>query len=149
VISAHYGGARRRGHSDVVGGLGSGFPLNVAGIILLRLIKDVNDLGLDDLTLRAFQDAGFPEIDAYFPSPGERTSQHARGSRVALLYSLGIAAVSVALIVTGMAAALWHMGRWIAFVLLAAVIVSVALVGIAVGHTLPPETGEERSLKVR
>ena len=35
-------------------------------IILLRLIKDVNDVGLDDLTQRAFQDAGFPEIDAYF-----------------------------------------------------------------------------------
>jgi hypothetical protein len=42
--------------------------------------------------------------------------------------------VSVALTVTGMAAAMWHMDRWIAFALLAAVILSVALVGIA---TLP------------
>ena len=98
--------------------LAGALPLNVAGIILLRLIKDVNDVGLDDLTLRAFQDAGFPEIDAYFPSPVQRASQHARRSRVALLYALGLAAVSIALTATGMTAALWHIGHWIAVVLL-------------------------------
>ena len=54
--------------------LAAALPLNVAGIVLLRLIKDVNDVGLDDLTLRAFQDAGFPEIDAYFPRPSESLS---------------------------------------------------------------------------
>src|SRR6476661_8706907 len=84
--------------------LAAALPLNVAGIVLLRLIKDVNDVGLDDLTLRAFQGAGFPDIDAYFPSPSEQKSQHARRSRVALLYSLGIAGLSIALTLTGMAA---------------------------------------------
>src|SRR4029077_17934505 len=49
--------------------LAGALPLNVAGIVLLRLIKDVKDVGLDDITLRSFQEAGFPEIDAYFPSP--------------------------------------------------------------------------------
>jgi hypothetical protein len=43
--------------------------VNVAGIVLLRLIKDVTDVGLDDLALRAFQEAAFPDIEAYFPSP--------------------------------------------------------------------------------
>src|SRR5262245_55816628 len=66
--------------------LAAALPLTVAGIILLRLIKDANDVGLDDLTLRAFQEAGFPEIDAYFPPPAASASQHARRSRVALLY---------------------------------------------------------------
>jgi hypothetical protein len=130
------------------GALAAALPLNVAGIVLLRLIKDVNDVGLDDLTLRAFRDAGFPDIDAYFPSPRERAAAGARRSRVALLYAVGIAAVSVALTVTGVAAALWHMGRWIAFALLAAVMLSVALVGIAIAHTLPPESAAEKSLKV-
>jgi len=124
-------------------------PLNVAGIILLRLIKDVNDVGLDDLTLRAFQDAGFPEIEAYFPSPVERAPRHARRSRVALLYALGIAAVSIALTVTGMAAALWHMGHWIPVVLLSAVILSAVLVTVAIAHGLPPESAAEESLKQR
>src|SRR6185503_17698286 len=129
--------------------LAAALPLNVAGIILLRVIKDVNDVGLDDLTLRAFQDAGFPEIEAYFPSPVERASRHARRSRVALLYALGIAAVSIALTVTGMAAALWHMGHWIPVVLLSAVIVSAVLVTVAIAHGLPPESAAEESLKQR
>jgi len=127
--------------------LAGALPLNVAGIILLRLIKDVNDVGLDDLTLRAFQDARFPEIGAYFPSPVERAPQHARRSRVALLYALGIAALSIALTVTGMAAALWHMGHWIAIVLLSAAILSAVLVTVAIAHALPPESAAEKSLK--
>jgi hypothetical protein len=129
--------------------LAAALPLNVAGIILLRLIKDVHDVGLDDLTLRAFQDAGFPEIEAYFPSPGERASQDARRSRVALLYSVGIAAVSIALTVTGMAAAMWHMGHWIAFVLLSVVFLSAVLVTAAVARALPPDSAAEKSLKLR
>jgi hypothetical protein len=127
--------------------LTAALPLNVAGLILLRLIKDVNDVGLDDLTLRAFQSAGFPDIEAYFPPPGERASQHARRSRVALLYSLGIAALTVSLTVTGMAAAVWHMGRWIALVFLGAVILSAALVMIVIAHALPPLSDAEKALK--
>ena len=129
--------------------LAAALPLNVAGILLLRLIKDVNDVGLDDLSLRAFREAGFPNIDAYFPSPPERESRHARRARVALLYSLGIAVLSVALTVTGMAAAVWHMGRWIAFVLLSAVMLSAALVAVVIAQALPPESEAEKSLKLR
>jgi len=99
--------------------LAAALPLNVAGIVLLRLIKDVNDVG------------------------------HARRSRVALLYWLGIAALSIALTVTGMTAAVWHMGPWIASVLLGAVAVSVALMAIALAHTLPQESDAEKSLKLR
>lgn len=129
--------------------LAAALPLNVAGIVLLRLIKDINDVGLDDLTLREFQDAAFPDIDAYFPSPRERLAQHARRSRIALVYSLGIAGLSGALTVTGMAAAMWHMGRWIAFVLLFAVILSAALVTVVIAHALPPDSDAEKSLKQR
>jgi len=127
--------------------LAAALPLNVAGIILLRLIKDVKDIGLDDLTERAFRDAGFPDIDAYFPAPRERESQRARRSRVALLYSLGIATLSMALTLTGVSAALWHMGRWAAFVLDSAVVFSAAIVIAALAHTLPPESDAEKALK--
>jgi hypothetical protein len=129
--------------------LAAALPLNVAGILLLRLIKDVNDVGLDDLSLRAFREAGFPNVDAYFPSPPERKSRHARRARVALLYSLGIAVLSLALTVAGMAAAVWHMGRWIACVLLSAVILSAALVVVVIAQALPPESDAEKSLKLR
>jgi len=124
--------------------LAAALPLNVAGIVLLRLIKDVNDVGLDSLTLRAFQDAGFPNIDAYFPSPGERAVQQARRSRVAILYATGIAALSIALTMTGMSAAMWHMGRPIAFVLFAPATLSVAVVVVAIAHTLPRSDRKRR-----
>lgn len=105
-------------------------PLNVAGIVVLRLVKDVKDVALDDLTLRAFRRAGFPNIDAHFPPPHERPAAHGRRFRVALLYSAGIAAVSIALTLTGIDAAVWHMGRWIAVALLGAVALGAALVAI-------------------
>jgi hypothetical protein len=68
---------------------------------------------------------------------------------VAILYSLGIATLSSALTLTGITAAVWHMGRWIAFVLVSAVILSAALVTVVIAHALPPQSDAERSLKLR
>jgi hypothetical protein len=48
-----------------------------------------------------------------------------------------------------MTAAVWHMGRWIAFVLVSAVILSAALVAVALAHAQPPESDAERHLKRR
>jgi hypothetical protein len=127
--------------------LAAALPLNVAGIVLLRLIKDLKEVGIDGLTLRAFREAGFPDIDAYFPPPRERASQHARRSRVALLYSMGIAALSLVLTLTGIMAALWHMGRWTAFVLVSAVALSAVLIAMAIAQALPPESDAETRLK--
>jgi len=84
---------------------------------------------------------------AYFPAPRERAIQHARRSRVALLYSMGIAALSIALTVAGIAAALWHLGQWIALVLVSSVVLSAALVTIAIAQGLPPQSDAEKRLK--
>jgi len=129
--------------------LAGALPLNVAGIVLLRLVKDVKDIALDDLAWRAFDDAGFPNIDAYFPSHGERASGRTRRSRVVIAYSLGLAALSLALTMTGVAAAMWHMARGIAFVLLAATVLSAVFVSVVIVHALPPESDAERALKLR
>jgi hypothetical protein len=129
--------------------LAAALPLNVAGIVLLRLVKDLKTVGIDGLTLRAFQAAGFPDIDAYFPAPRERASQYARRSRIALLYSMGIAALNIALTLTGVAAAVWHMGQWIALVLFSSIVLSGTLVMIVFAHALPPESAAEKRLKQR
>lgn len=50
----------------------SALPMDVAGIVVLRLTRDLIDLGLDDLALKAFKESGFPEIESYFPPPAER-----------------------------------------------------------------------------
>jgi hypothetical protein len=130
-------------------GLAGALPLNVTGIVLLKLIKDVKDLRLDDLTLQSFQEAGFPDIDAYFPLPQQRAFHQAKRTRVALVYASGIAVLNIALTVTGVAAALWHMGRWIAFVLLSTVALSVFLVAMVFAQSLPPESDAEKALKAR
>jgi hypothetical protein len=127
----------------------SALPLNLAGIVLLRLVKDVKDVGLDDLALRSFQEAGFPDFDAYFPPPEEREAQRARRSRVTLLYVSGIGVLSIVLTLTGLVAALEHMARWIALVLLAAVALSAVLVAVVIGPTLPPGSAAEKALKRR
>jgi hypothetical protein len=49
------------------GAMASALPLNVAGILLLRLIKDMKGIPIVELTREAFQDAKFPEIEAYLP----------------------------------------------------------------------------------
>src|SRR6478735_6015733 len=62
------------------------------------------------------------------------------GQNVIVLYSMGIAALSIALTVTGIAAALWHLGQWIALVLVSSVVLSAALVTIAIAQGLPPQS---------
>jgi hypothetical protein len=46
-----------------------------------------------------------------------------------------------------MAAALWHLGQSIALVLVSSVVLSAALVTIAIAQGLPPESDAEKRLK--
>lgn len=66
---------------------------------------------------------------------------------MALLYSMGIAALSIAFTLTGIAAALWHLGQWIALVLVSSVVLSAALVTIAIAQGQPSESDAERRLE--
>jgi hypothetical protein len=116
---------------------------------LLRLIKDVKDVGIEAETLAAFREAGFPNIEAYFPSPSDRKRVHTRRSTVALGYSLGMIVLSVALTLTGTVAAMWHMAPWVAVVLCAMTVISAGLLAIGIGHALPPESPAEQELKRR
>jgi hypothetical protein len=115
--------------------LACALPLNVAGIFLLRLTSDLKDIGIEEVALRAFQDAGFPDIDAHFPSEQARESLQKRRATLALRYSLGIAVVSIALTVSGLAAALWHVAWWIGVVDLAMVALTTALVVVVMAHS--------------
>ena len=50
-------------------------------------------------------------------------------------------------VIWGIAAALWHLGQWIALVLVSSVVLSAALVTIAIAQGLPPESDAEKRLK--
>src|ERR1041384_8067946 len=89
-----------------VAALALALPLDVTGIVLLRLIKDVADVRIDELTLDAFREVRFPHIDAYFPSPHERASLAKRRARIVLAYAAAAAALSVTLTLAGIGGAL-------------------------------------------
>jgi hypothetical protein len=122
-------------------------PLDVAGIVLLRLIKDAQAIHLDEVALQAFQDAHFPNIETYFPPERERESLAKRRARVALGYALAIAALSITLTLTGIMAALWHMAPWVAEAFTATVALSTILLLVILAHSLPPESEAEKKLK--
>ncbi|MGH9641908.1 MAG: hypothetical protein ACRD3Q_05740 [Terriglobales bacterium] len=124
-------------------------PLNVAGICLLRLVKHMKEIGIEDLALQAFHDAEFPDIDAYFPKTHEREAFSRRRSVVALTYSLGIAALGIVLTMTGLVAALWYMAWWIGVALLAMIILSTLLVVVVLAHSLTSPTQAGKDLKPR
>ncbi len=109
-------------------------PLNVAGIVVLRLSKDLTDFAVDDQALQAFRESGFPDIETYFPPPTERAALLKRRSALALRYSLAIAAIGAALTFAGLVSALWHMGQWIGFAFLAAAALGASLVLVAFAH---------------
>jgi hypothetical protein len=109
-------------------------PLNVAGIVVLRLTKDLIALGVDDLALNAFKESGFAEIDAHFPPASERAAMLKRRAGVAMRYSLAIAALSGVLTLAALVAALWHMAWWIGSALLAMAAFSSGLVVVAFAH---------------
>jgi len=124
-------------------------PMSVAGIIVLRLTKDLTDVGVDDLALQAFKESGFPDIDAYFPPVADRAALRERRASLALRYSLAIAATSAGLTLAGLVAALWHMAWWIGAVLLVMAALSVGLVLVVFAHAQPPESAWEKTLKQR
>jgi hypothetical protein len=130
-----------------VAAFGCALPLEVAGMILLRLSKDVEDIQLEDKALQAFEEAHFPQIRAYFPAERQRGSVRKRRARITLGYALVIGAISLALTLTGIMAALWHMAPWIAEASLAMAFLSAILILVVVAHSMPPESKAERELR--
>jgi hypothetical protein len=121
-------------------------PLEVAGMIVLRLSKDADGVRLETLALRSFQHARFPDIEAYFPPPRQRSAVAKTRARLALGYALAIATLSLVLTLTGLLAALWHMARWVAEAALGALVLSVLLLLALFAHVMPRESEAEKRL---
>ena len=66
-----------------------------------------------------------------------------------MLYAIGIGGLSVALTLTGVVAALWHMAWWVGAVLLVMSALSAVLVMAIIAQTLPPESKAEQQLRRR
>ena len=124
---------------------GCALPLDVAGISLLRLVKDMNDIGIEDLTLQSYKEAGFPDIEAYLPTAPEREERRKKRAVLALWFASGIAALSIVLTATGLVAALWHMAWWVGVVVLCVILLSPVVVVLMLIYAWPSgsDTGQE------
>jgi ABC-type multidrug transport system fused ATPase/permease subunit len=123
-------------------------PLNVTGLFLLRLVKDLKQVGFEDELAQAFQDIDFT-IGGQITSPKTLESQRKRRTVFFLAYSLGILALSVLLTLTGMVALLWYMAWWIGVIFFVMVIIGLVIVILALVSSQPPETPEEKEQKRR
>ena len=123
-------------------------PLNVTGLFLLRLVKDLKQVGFEEEFAQAFQDVDFT-VREQVASPKALESLRKRRTGFFLGYSLGILAVSILLTLTGMIAVLWHMAWWIGVIFFVMVLISQVIVILALVTSQLPESPEEKEQKRR
>src|SRR6266516_3494719 len=119
-------------------------PLNVAGLVLLRLLQDLMHIGFEEELAQAFQEVGFTVA-----SPTALEALRNRRTGVALSSSLVILALSVLLTLTAMTATMWHMAWWIGVGFFAMAIISQVIVIVAIAASQPPDSPEEKEQKRR
>jgi len=121
-------------------------PLNLAGLLLLRLVQDMKRY--EDKLAQGFHDASVI-LGTEFAAPLTASPTQKRRTEVILLVSLGILIVSVLLTLIGLVAALWHVAWWIGVLFLIVTIISLGIVVVALSVVRPPQTQEERERKQR
>jgi hypothetical protein len=114
-------------------------PLELAGLILLRLLRDTERIDFAGTWVRAFHEAGFP-IGEQRAALQTGAAPRTRGTTLVLYYALGILALSVLLTLTGVTAALWHMAWWIAVIFVAMSTISLGVVTAALLTVAPPDS---------
>ncbi len=121
-------------------------PLNVAGLLLLRLVQDMQRY--EDKLAQGFHDASVI-LGSDFAAPLAASSIQKRRTEIILLVSLGLLTVSVLLTLVGLTAALWHVAWWIGALFLLMTVISLGIVVVALSAVRPPQSQEERERKQR
>ena len=123
-------------------------PLNVTGLILLRLVNDLKQVGFEEELAQAFQDVD-STVREQIVSPKSLESWQKRRTGFFLGYSFGILALSVLLTLTGLIALLWYMAWWIGVIFFVMVFISLVIVIVALVSSQPPASPEEKEQKRR
>jgi hypothetical protein len=83
-------------------------PLNVTGLVLLRLVRDLKPVQLEGIT-HVFQKAGLTPGQQQIPSIASLEAMRERGTRTVMRTTMGILGLSSVLTIVAITAALWHM----------------------------------------
>jgi hypothetical protein len=128
--------------------LGCALSVNVVGIVLNRLVKDIEYVEVAERLpiLQELEEAESSGVEAIYPSPEERESVQQRRSTMALWSSLGLAALSGVLTTIGLVAALWYMAWWVGVAGLVTAVLSGTLIGVVFVSTKPPVSEADKVL---
>jgi hypothetical protein len=126
-----------------------GLPLNVTGLVLLRIVRDVNPVGFEQGLARVFQEAGLTPGEQQIPSLTTIEAVRKRGTRSVLYAALGILTLSAVLTVVGMAAALWHVAWWIGVAFGVMVFICLIIVQIVMVTSQPRLSAQEKAERQR
>jgi hypothetical protein len=106
-------------------------PVNVVGFFLLRLAKDLKQVGLEQVTMKAFQEVGFTTEELGPAAVSFELSEKKRAETM-LAYSYTLLMFGAVLTVVGLTAALWHLAWWIGVVFVVASVLGQFIVSRAV-----------------
>jgi ABC-type multidrug transport system fused ATPase/permease subunit len=117
-------------------------PLNVSGLFVLKMTKDLNTIAIDDMMKQAFQNADGTPAD-------EAQSIAQRRTDVGLRYAMQLSIVSAILTVLGMVAALWYVGWWVALIFIVVVIVTLLITRDVLTRLMRPNVETNGGFKLR
>ena len=118
-------------------------PLNVSGLLLLRLTKDLNDISIDEVMRQAFKDANIPDIEDHLPTDEQLQTTYKLRTEIGLRYSVWLGGISAILTLLGMVAALWYIAWWIAVTFIVVSIIILIVTMNVAPRILRPITREE------
>lgn len=127
-------------------------PLDVAGLVLLRLVRDLEhvniELDFENEVRQALQSAD-PSQGEELAAPKPLETVRKRRTQLALMYSFSILGLSIVLTLVGMIAALWHMAWWTALAFAVMTLISLGIVSIAVASSQPRVSPQEKARRRR
>lgn len=121
-------------------GFALALPLNVTGLVLLRLVQDLRHVRFEDELAKAFQEAGFTD-GVPVPTPTALEALRERRTGIVLSSSLVLVTLSGLLTLAGMMATLWHVAWWIGVSFGAMVVLSLFIIIRAI-TSQPPDWPE-------
>jgi ABC-type multidrug transport system fused ATPase/permease subunit len=124
-------------------------PLDVSGLISLKLVNDIDDVAIDDMMRQAFEEAEVPNVAAHLLPSDDDQSLHKKRTDVALRYSTRLAALSAVLTLLGMFAALWYIAWWVALLFLIMVIASLVMTMNIAARLMRPDSETVKELRRR
>ena len=124
-------------------------PLNVSGLFVLKLTKDMSGIGIDDVMRQAFKTAELPTREDDDAQPEKAASVEQQRINIGLHHALWFIAVSGVLTLTGLIAALWFIAWWVAGLFCVVAVVALVITLDVLGHLIRPTSDQDRARRQR